>query len=416
VYARKQFDLSFRDLWAGLSFCLRPSWKRARLVTELGQLWSDHDDAAAALSVRSAFDAWLTVLALPRGSEVIASGINIPDMARILEHHGLKIVPVDLDLQTLELHPDELREAITPKTRLVLVAHLFGARMNLDPIFEITEQHPNILVAEDCAQTFTGLDEYRGDDRSNLSLFSFGAIKTATALGGAMCRIRDRAQREALRAKLAHYPAQTTRYFAKRVLKYTFLKMLSQRHVYGAFFSACQWFGVDFDQLTVSVVRGFKGENLIPLLRHQPTMAQLTLLRRRLRQYRRTHLDRRCQAGNHLNQNLPPSLRSAGFRNPHHTWWLFPVCVENQNALVEQLRAAGFDATASSTQLCALTGEHGPAPECASFMDGTVYLPIHANMSHPTLDRMAEITRNHGITHEPASVEETELTPVPLGK
>ena len=142
----------------------------------------------------------------------------------------------------------------------------------------------------------------------------------------------------------------------------------------------------------------------------------MALLRRRLQQYRRTHLDSRCQAGNHLNQNLPPGLRSAGFRNPHHTWWLFPVSVENQLALVDELRDAGFDATASSTQLCALVGEHGPAPDCASFMDGTVYVPVIAGMPDATLDRMAEIIRNHGVTHEPASVEETELTPVPLGK
>ena len=74
------------------------------------------------------------------------------------------------------------------------------------------------------------------------------------------------------------------------------------------------------------------------------------------------------------------------------------------------------EAMASSTQLCALAGEHGPAPDCASFMDGTVYVPVYAGMPDATLDRMAEIIRNHGVTLEPAAVEETELTPVPLGK
>ena len=416
MYARKQFDLSFRDLWAALSFCLRPGWKRARLESELGRLWSDREDALTALSVRTAFHSWLTALELPRGSEVIASGINIPDMARILEHHGLIIVPVDLDLQTLEINPDEFQQAITPKTRLVLLAHLFGSRMDMAPVFEITDQYPNILVAEDCAQAFSGIDEYRGHEKSDLSLFSFGAIKTATALGGAMCRIRNREQREAVRALLSEYPAQSTGRFARRALKYTCLKFLSQRWIYGAFVRACHWVRIDFDQLTVSIVRGFKGEDLIPMIRHQPALPQMALLRRRLQQYRRTHLDGRCQAGNHLNQNLPPGLRSAGFRNPHHTWWLFPVSVENQLALVEELRDAGFDATASSTQLCALAGEYGPAPDCANFMDGTVYVPVYAGMPDATLDRMAEIIRNHGVTLEPAAVEETELTPVPLGK
>ena len=133
MYARKQFDLSYRDLGAALAFGLRP-WKREQLETDLQTLWSDQGDALTALSVRTAFDAWLATLALPRGSEIIASGINIPDMARILEYHGLKIVPVDVNLRTMEISGDDIAAAITPHTRLVLVAHLFGTRMDLSLI------------------------------------------------------------------------------------------------------------------------------------------------------------------------------------------------------------------------------------------------------------------------------------------
>ncbi|MBN78774.1 MAG: hypothetical protein CMJ70_01435 [Planctomycetaceae bacterium] len=415
MYARKQFDLSYRDLWAALRQCLRPAPNREQANERLARLWSDDGDALPALSVRTAFDAWLCELNLPRGSEVIASGINIPDMARILQYHGLRIVPIDLDLETLEINADELRRAITPKTRLVLIAHLFGARLDMRPVFEITDEHPQILVAEDCAQAFTGSDDFHGHDASDISLFSFGSIKTATALGGAMCRIRDPQTRAAVTARLGGYPAQSKGRFAKRVIKYAFLKMLCQRFVYGGFVRACKIFGIDFDQLTVSVVRGFKGEELIPLLRYQPALPQLALLLRRLSHYRRKHLDRRCQAGNHLNGQLPTPLRSAGFRNPHHTWWLFPVSVEQPEALVAELRDAGFDATASSTQLCALNGTVDPAPACARFMDGTVYLPVHGNMSPAALDRMAAILREHPQP-QPAAVDEPELSPVPLGK
>ncbi len=94
MYVRKQLDLSYRDLVAALAFCLRPGWKRHRLESVLEQLWSDKNDAVVTLSVRAGVDTWLTAINLPRGSEIIASGINIPDMARILEHHGLKLVPV----------------------------------------------------------------------------------------------------------------------------------------------------------------------------------------------------------------------------------------------------------------------------------------------------------------------------------
>ena len=85
MYARKQLDIDYGDLLAGCIACFRP-WKAARLHQELAAQWNDADNTLPALSVRTAFDAWLTTLNLPHGSEVVASGINIPDMARILEN------------------------------------------------------------------------------------------------------------------------------------------------------------------------------------------------------------------------------------------------------------------------------------------------------------------------------------------
>ena len=416
MYVRKQLDLSYRDLGAALAFCLRPGWKRHRLESDLEQLWSDKVDTVVAFSVRTAFDAWLKAINLPHGSEVIVSGINIPDMARILEHHGLSIVPVDLNLQTLEIHTDELQEAITPKTRIVLVAHLFGARMEMEPIFKITDQFPQILVAEDCAQAFSGTDDYRGHNRSDISLFSFGSIKTAPAFGGAMGRLRDPDQRQAMHDILCSYKPQPVSYFAKRTLKHGCIMALTHRWTYSLFVWICRLLNVDFDKYIVSAIRGFKGGNLIQLLRQQPALPQLAFLRRRLRHYRRVHLDGRCHAGNHLNHQLPASLRSAGFRNPHHTWWLFPVSVKNKSELVQELQTIGFDATASSSQLCAMTGGYDPAPECANFIEGAVFLPVYGGIPDQTLDRMATVLRNHRTTSVPVLVDEPKLASMALGK
>ncbi len=418
MFARKQIDIGYRDLAAALGYCLWPGLSRRRLETELTRLWSDDGDAVTALSVRTAFDCWLSTQNLPRGSEVIVSGINIPDMARILEHHGLQMIPVDVDLATMEILTDELEDAITPRTRLVLVAHLFGSRMDLDPVFEITGQHPKILVVEDCAQAFDGCEGYRGDARSDLSLFSFGAIKTASALGGAMARVRDAAVRERMRAMMADYPAQRRAYFFKRALKFAALKTLGLNWIYTAFTQACKMFGVDYDLLVVNAVRGFKGD-LIPLLRRQPALPQLALLQRRLRQCPRARLTARRQAGQRVNHQLPTPLRCAGHANPHNTWWLFPVFTENKTELVTDLRAQGFDATASSSQLCAMEGEDGAAVDCEDFMDGTVYVPVYAGIPNEALDRLAATLRQHAQATqslEALPMEEPELEPAILAE
>src|SRR5438876_3258754 len=82
-----------------------------------------------------------TSLALPAGSEVLVSAITIPDMVRIIEAHGLVPVPVDLDPDTLSVDQESLDRAVTPKTRAVLIAHLFGTRQPMEPILKVARQH-----------------------------------------------------------------------------------------------------------------------------------------------------------------------------------------------------------------------------------------------------------------------------------
>ena len=77
------------------------------------------------------------------------TGINIPDMVQIVREHGLVIVPVDLNMRTLEIKEATLKKAITPKTRVVVAAHLFGARMDMEPVFRSVAGREDIHVVEE---------------------------------------------------------------------------------------------------------------------------------------------------------------------------------------------------------------------------------------------------------------------------
>ena len=94
---------------------------------------------------------------LPRGAEVLVSAITIPDMIRIIEHHGLVPVPVDLDPQRMSPGEEQWRQAITPATKMILVAppvrrpHGNGRRSWNWP------GGTSLLVVEDCAQAFAGI-------------------------------------------------------------------------------------------------------------------------------------------------------------------------------------------------------------------------------------------------------------------
>ena len=62
---------------------------------------NSNERAVVTFSVRSMLDLYLQVRNFPPGSEIIMTGINIPDMLKIMNEHKIVVVPVDLDIATL---------------------------------------------------------------------------------------------------------------------------------------------------------------------------------------------------------------------------------------------------------------------------------------------------------------------------
>ena len=112
MWPRKQLDIGWTDLCFGLLQC---ATARIRPATGevVGRGWVPPEQAVVTLSVRTGWDLLLTTLGLPVGSQVITSAVTIPDMVRIIEHHGLVPVPVGIDSASLEVDIEGLEQAIT---------------------------------------------------------------------------------------------------------------------------------------------------------------------------------------------------------------------------------------------------------------------------------------------------------------
>src|SRR5215211_9066114 len=205
VYARHRLDLSVEDISWGVLSC---AWhlRREKLEAEVLRRCSLGDEGLVCLSVRSGWDLWLGTQGLRVGDEVLVSAVTHPDMVRIIRAHGLRAVPVDIDPETLAVRPAMLEAALTPRTRVVLVAHLFGGRMDLGPVARFAKER-GLLLVEDCAQAFHG-PERVGETVADVSMYSFGTLKTSTALGGAVLRVRDREVLGRMRVAQASYPSQ----------------------------------------------------------------------------------------------------------------------------------------------------------------------------------------------------------------
>ncbi len=386
---RKQLDASPADVAAGLLACAGVAPAPAAGDRAGRPRLDTRPDSLVCLSVRSGFDLLLAELAWPAGDEVLVTAITIPDMGRILAEHGLKPVPVDLDPDTLA--PDEaaLARAVTPRTRAILVAHLFGARLPMERLVAWAHAR-HLLVLEDCAQAFTA-DGFAGHADSDVRMFSFGTIKTATAFGGGILLVRDAALRARLADRHARWPVQRTAAYARRLLKLGLYVLIQSPWSYGLVFRAIRGMGRDPDQVIMDFGRGFAGGDFFAKLRHQPCAALRHLLARRLAAADPAAVGRRAAAGEFLLGQLQ-TVRPLGGRAAQRTHWLFPLCVRNPRALLPVLQAAGFDATCASSSLLALPdGNGGVAPRAQAAMAGVLYVPAYAAMGRPRLAALAGV-------------------------
>lgn len=115
------------------------------------------------------------------GDEVIAPPFTFVSTVWGVSYVGATPRFVDVEEGTFNLDPTKIAAAITPKTKGIIVVHLFGQPARMDEILAIAKQH-NLFVIEDCAQAAGA--RYRGTPvglLGDVGTFSFYPTKN---LGG----------------------------------------------------------------------------------------------------------------------------------------------------------------------------------------------------------------------------------------
>lgn len=288
-------------------------------------LFGGSEQWLACISVRSAFDLFLSVMNFSKGSEIIFTAINIPDMTEIAEYHGLVVVPVDIEVETLAPKEELLDLAVTDKTVAILAAHIYGKWVTLEAVKKIAKTY-GLYLLEDCAECFHGLKR-KGDKKSDIVFFSFGPIKYNTSLGGAVVKVKDSELLARMRAKLESYPSQTHWTYFQKLIKYSVLMM-------GMNSPTISWFAVnlfhllkvDYKNVFVSFLRSFP-ENLIASLRYQPSAALLAFMYRRIRNAKEGEFELCKTKGDYVKERLPDNVVIPGSASKVGNYWLFPILV-----------------------------------------------------------------------------------------
>jgi dTDP-4-amino-4,6-dideoxygalactose transaminase len=101
----------------------------------------------------------LVALGIGPGDEVIIPDFTLIVSANTVILAGAKPVLVDVDSKTWCIDAGLIEAKITPRTKAIMVVHMYGHPCDMEAIMEIARRH-NLLVIEDCAQAhgaeFTG--------------------------------------------------------------------------------------------------------------------------------------------------------------------------------------------------------------------------------------------------------------------
>jgi perosamine synthetase len=95
-------------------------------------------------------------------------------------------IPIDIEKETWQLDVSKIEEKINKNTKAIMVVHLFGHPVDMDPVLKIAKKH-NLKIIEDCAESH-GV-EYKGKkvgSIGDIAAFSFFANKTITCGEGGM--------------------------------------------------------------------------------------------------------------------------------------------------------------------------------------------------------------------------------------
>ena len=155
----------------------------------------------------------LKAFGINKGAEVIVPDLTFVAVANTVTYCNAKPVFVDSHPDYWCINPEKIEEKITPKTKAIVPAHLYGHPCDMDAILDIAEDR-GLYIIEDAAEAHGA--EYKGKkvgSFGDISCFSFYGNKIITTGEGGMCLTNNEELAEKMRILRDHGMDPNKRYW-----------------------------------------------------------------------------------------------------------------------------------------------------------------------------------------------------------
>ncbi|MBL7159820.1 aminotransferase class I/II-fold pyridoxal phosphate-dependent enzyme [Candidatus Microgenomates bacterium] len=183
------------DVLLALKLLFSPwQWKRGEYIEKLEKEFAKYLGVKHAISFNSGRTAQLAILQslrLGKGDQVLLQAFTCVVVPNSILWTGAKPVYVDIEKNTFNINPNNLKKKINSSSRAIIVQHTFGQSAKMEKILEIAKKN-NLIVIEDCAHSLGA--KYKGQLTGTFgkaAFFSFGRDKVISSVFGGMAVTND---------------------------------------------------------------------------------------------------------------------------------------------------------------------------------------------------------------------------------
>lgn len=262
---RRKVNIRFKDLARYVFYMGFKSNERTVQSFELGiAKYLGVEKAACFGSGRNALIFGMRALGLKRGDEILIPALTLGELIPLLQADGYEIKTVDCSPENIRVGFDQVKEAVGPKTKAIMITHLMGGGYDVEKICEFA-QKKGIYLIEDAAHSFGAkYDEKYLGTYGDIGMYSLEATKPLNCYGGGVLVARQNATIEKAKelegedtnnSNLKHFKKVMFVYLENLVLKsylFTFISRIVFHPKVSPLFEK-------FYRATNSAVRGKKG-------------------------------------------------------------------------------------------------------------------------------------------------------------